>query len=132
MSTTFSSEQNLVRGGQSRKKALKDNFNYTLEKKGEGSISARSHPGLTVSQLAYVERFINPTFSYTKIGNIRGLGEGWDVIDTPSDNPNVPYHVSIMTPNKKELLDEEASNLSKTFEIKKYTDIPNYGRGSRR
>lgn len=136
MSTKFLPVQSLVRGGLSEKEALVNNYNYSLNQTGTGSISARSAPNKTASELAYHQpTFPNGSYSHTIIKKIRDLGEDWDVIDTPSKNPNIPFHVDIMTPNNKVLSDEDARNLSGVFQTIPYDKnrkLPNYGRGKRR
>lgn len=137
MSTNFSSQQNLVRGGLSQQQSLRNNF-YDSKRKssGKGTISARSASGMTVSELAYAYPcYNNGSYSYTTIGQIWRLGEQWGILDTPSKDPNVPFHVDIKTPRYCCILDDETEELSKIFNNTPYDKskkLPNYGRGKRR
>ena len=108
-------DDNVVRGGESGPGALKDN--QAKELPGRGSMSANGGAE-SVDELARHgntgDGFPQGKFGSTTAGDIRGLGDGWDVIHDPTDKN--PYHVAIIPPGGAPLTDSLAEALSSLFQ----------------
>ncbi|MNW31227.1 tRNA nuclease WapA precursor [compost metagenome] len=100
----------VVRGGQSSPDNLKTN--QSNDPRGHISCNVGCN---SLEELANAGvGFKNGQLSVTTVGEIRKLGDGWDVILDPTKNN--PLHGSIIPPGGNTLNNAQAENLSNIFE----------------
>lgn len=100
----------VVRGGQS----TPDNLLLNQSKDPRGHISCNTGCDNLDELATTPEAFKNGSITVTTVGDIRKLGEGWDVIKDPTKNN--PLHGSIIPPNTP-MTKEQSEALSKIFNI---------------
>ncbi|OAB38457.1 hypothetical protein [Paenibacillus glacialis] len=100
----------VVRGGQSSP----DNLLLNQNKDARGHISCNTGSNNLDELSTTLEAFKNGSLTVTTVGDIRRLGEGWDVIKDPTKNNSL--HGSIIPPNTP-LTKEQAEALSRIFNI---------------
>jgi hypothetical protein len=106
--------QYVVRGGESKPKDLRENYQNLkdVEMPGLYGMSSSSAPELSVDQIAAVARYPNGQISYTIVPEVNALG--YDVLPTPILKN--PLHASIVdAPGISELSDDRAAALSVLF-----------------